>query len=257
VLGPRQGYGPDAASATRLRAALRRTRARMVDLDSWVSGGLGCPFATAPPRLRERGLALYRVPAGGAAKLRVGARDVRVRCLAADHGEVISAGFWLPTGIRGDFALDLRYELREWSPGPREACLALSATRADGASCHYAQQVTARARDSFVMAVLDQRPSPPAGRLSSRSGWLRLARSGASVRAAHAETRWFSRRRWVDLAVHREEEVLDLLVGAKLWTHGPTGSLEVAFTDLRIEATIPDDHAPVLPPRPDPRQERS
>jgi len=59
VLGPRQGYGPDAASATRLRAALRRTRARMVDLDSWVSGGLGCPFATAPPRLRERGLALY------------------------------------------------------------------------------------------------------------------------------------------------------------------------------------------------------
>lgn len=254
VFAPGSAPAATEDKALKVRSALRRTRARAVDLDAWNSSGFRFPFRDAPAGLRERGVALYRSPPRGAAVLSVDVAEIRVRCLPAEHGEIISSGFWLPTGVQGDYAVTLAYELREWTPGAREACVALFATRADGTSCHYAQHVTAKDRPSFVMASLDQRPSPPAAFVGSRAGEFRITRRGSSVRAEHAEST-STPRAWVELATHAEREVVDVLLGAKAWTHGRSGVLEVAFTDVRIEGQPCDPPGPFLPWCPDPRQE--
>ena len=86
--------GPDEATLTRyeagVRAAVGRMRVLLVELNSYITGGLDWVFPAAPEALSGRGLANYRFPARAAAALR--ARSFRAASSAFRQAR--SASFW-------------------------------------------------------------------------------------------------------------------------------------------------------------------
>jgi hypothetical protein len=241
----------DAAAARTveaLRGALRRTRSRLVDGNSWISGGLPWPFDLVDATVRSRGLATYRAPANAAADVEVGAGLARIRVPQGDCGEIVSAGIWLPTGLAGDFDVSIRYRLGPWRTGTREACLGLFAVAPDGTFRAYAQRVTRGDEPHFAIADLDGAPGPARARCTGSAGTLRIRRDAALVSAWHREDRY-----WTWLGRIREPSGRALIAGAKVWALGECGPLEARIERFDLAGQAAADQVPPPPARADPR----
>lgn len=232
-----------------VRMALRRTRARLVDTDSWVSGGLAWPFPVIDAGLRERGLALYRAPARAPATVTSIPGRVTIAFPAGDCGEIVSAGIWVPTLLAGDFDVAVSYELPEWIAGEREACLGLFAVASDGTFRMYAQRVTRAGESDRVVADIEGAAGPTVARCSGSSGWLRIARERGLLSAWHRE-----HATWTWLGRIRETAPRPLLVGIKIWALGTCGPLRAELVEMQLEGAAAPDQTPPPPVRPDPRQ---
>lgn len=238
-----------AAIGDALRGALRRTRARLVDSDSWNSGGHPWPFEAGDPALTRRGVALYRAPARAAAAIDCGpGHGASISIPAGDCGEVVSAGVWIPTWLEGDFVADVRYGLPVWQSGEREACLGVFAVAADGTFRIYAQRVSRAGAADRVVADLNGTPGPAASCPASRQGTLRIARDRGLLSAWHR-----ARDQWTWLGRIREEADRALIVGAKIWALGVCGPLRADLVDFALAGAAAREQGEVPPTRPDPR----
>lgn len=231
-----------------VRTALRRTRARLVDTNSWNRGGLEWPFPIADPVVRARGLAIYRAPALHEATVRVGSGRVSIRFPRGDCGEVASSGIWVPTALDGDFDVEVEYRLPDWHPGEREACLGLFAVAVDGTFRTYAQRVTCAGAPARVVADLDGTPGTVTFEATAAHGALRLAREQGLLSAWHRADGG-----WTRLGDVRETRARRLLVGAKIWALGECGPLVAELDAFRLAATPAAEQIPLPPSRPDPR----
>jgi len=231
-----------------LCSALRRTRARLVDSNSWVSGGLAWPWPIADEVLRTRGLATYRAPARAPVELELTGAGARITLPECDCGEVVSGGFWVPTALAGDFELALDYRIAEWHAGEREACLGLLAVATDGTFRAYAQRVAAAGQPVRVVADLDGRPGPVAVHGVGDTGTLRILREREELSFWHrsgAQWRWLGRL--------REPQGRPLITGFKIWASGHSGPLRAELGRFSIEGcpAAKQDAPPAA--RPDPR----
>lgn len=231
-----------------MRDALRRTRGRMVDENSWIHGGVAWPFEVRDPLVRSRGLALYRAPARAAAEIRVGASDATIDVPEGDCGEIVSAGIWVPTGLSGDFSVSVVYRLGPWTAGAREACFGLFAVAHDGTFRAYAQRVSRGAEPHHVVADLDGSPGPARAACTSGAGTLRLLHERGLLSAWHRED-----GAWTWLGRLREPAGRALIVGAKVWALGVCGPLRARIERLDLEGSAAQHQDPPPPPRPDPR----
>ncbi len=232
-----------------VRAALRRTRARLVDTDSWVSGGRASPFPCADAVVRERGLATYRAPARSAASITIGPEHVTIALPHADCGDVVSAGIWVPTLLDGNLSITADYRLPEWVAGAREACLGLYAVAADGTFRMYAQRVARADEAPYVMSDVDGAPGPTRAGCERASGSLRIVRELGVLHAWHLDG-----ERWSWLGRVREKTPRPLIVGIKVWASGVSGPLRAEVTNFALSAAAAAAQMPVPPERPDPRQ---
>lgn len=232
-----------------IRLSLRRTRAKMVDADSWVSGGLSWPFRVDDPRIRERGLALYRAPARASATVITAPGRGSIAIPAGDCGEIVSAGLWIPTLLAGDFEFALSYELPQWIAGERESCLGLYAVAADGTFRMYAQRVARAGESPRVVADIDGSPGPTVAPCSDAKGRLRITREASLLSAWHR-----AGERWSWLGRIREGTPRPLLVGVKVWALGRCGPLRAELADFCLSARAAEEQTPPPPVRPDPRQ---
>ncbi len=232
-----------------VRLALRRTRARLVDADSWVSGGMEWPFPVSDPVLRERGIATYRAPARAPTVVTAERGSVTIAFPAGDCGEVYSAGIWVPTALAGDFDVAVSYRLPEWIAGERPACLGLFAVAADGSFRMYAQRVTHANEPARVVADIEGAAGPTTAPCSGPAGRLRIARDRGLLSAWHrdAET-------WSWLGRFRERAPRALLLGIKIWASGRSGPLRAELTDFELIGSAAGEQTPPPPVRPDPRQ---
>lgn len=232
-----------------VKTALRRTRSRLVDTDSWISGGLTWPFHVADPVLRERGVATYRAPARANAELTIRRDLVTIELPAADCGDVVSAGIWVPTPLAGDFVAGATYALEPWIAGAREACLGLYAVAPDGTFRVYAQRVSRADDPDYVVADVDGRCGTSRATPRRRVGELRIASERGSIFAWHRED-----SSWTWLARARVPPAKSLIVGIKVWASGFSGPLTARITGLALEGKPDVDPTPPPSARPDPRQ---
>lgn len=232
-----------------VKTALRRTRSRLVDTDSWISGGLAWPFHVADPVLHERGIATYRAPARAHANLATSRDLVTIELPAADCGDVVSAGIWVPTPLAGDFVLSGTYALEPWVAGTREACLGLYAVAPDGTFRIYAQRVSRADDPDYVVADVDGRCGTTRATPRQRVGELRIASERGSIFAWHRED-----TSWTWLARARAPLAKSMIVGIKVWASGFSGPLTARITGFRLEGKPDADPTPPPPVRPDPRQ---
>ncbi|MBI3847792.1 MAG: aminotransferase class III-fold pyridoxal phosphate-dependent enzyme [Planctomycetes bacterium] len=259
LAGPRWMPSPmldDAAMETFTEAlppAFRRVHAVVVERNAHVSGGLAYPFATTSPLVRARGLASYRYPTRGPARVRVTAGGVAVEIAPGPLGDVTSAGFFVPTRVHGDFVATIDYRLGRFEPGVSDACIALFAHDELSTVRYYAQRNASAAapNDDRAYGNASGKLSPPLS-VRGMEGAFRLERRGGLVRFAHR-----SDGRWDDLGPAVAAEARDLVIGAKLWGVGESGGLDVEFVDLRLDGTFPPEQMPLVPPRPDPLDEPS
>lgn len=230
-----------------LREALRRTRARLVDANSWNAGGIPWPFPMSDARIRDRGIALYRAPAKAEAVVACKRGLVTITFPRGDCGEVVSAGIWVPTCMDGDFEVEVGYRLPTWRAGQREACLGLFAVAPDGGFRVYAQRVAGADASARVVADVDGVGGPVVEPCSSDSGLLKIAREAGLISIwSHEGDRWT----WLG----RARTALPLIVGAKVWALGVCGPLRAELRDFRLLGDAAREQIPLPPPRPDPRQ---
>ena len=257
-----RGVGADAAWISRplddvelsnlldvVRLALRRTRARLVDTDSWVSGGVAWMFPVNDSVVLERGLALYRAPARGAATVSTVNGRVIIAFPAGDCGEIVSAGIWVPTLLAGDFDIAVTYRLPDWTAGEREACLGLFAVTPDGTFRMYAQRVTRADEPHRVVADIQGACGPASAHCTRSSGTLRISRERGLLNAWHCE-----HENWSWLGRIRERTPLPILVGIKIWALGRCGPLRAELVQFTLACTAAPEQSPPPPVRPDPRQ---
>jgi hypothetical protein len=236
-------------ACTAVAETLRRMRALLVELNSYLSGGLPWVFPGGHPTLRERGLAVYRYPCRAEVDVEPLGAGVRIAFREGPLGAVTSSGFYVPTRVRGDFRAEVRYELERWQPGERAACVALFVQDEPGVVRHYAQRTSHRG-DGDAHAVLANfsdrlgEPYPCRG----GAGRFRIERAGRRVRCWHRGA-----DEWRLLGEHEEREAHDVFVGAKIWALEASGGLAARLDGLTIEGEIPTDQPPPVPVRPDPR----
>jgi hypothetical protein len=197
--------------------------------------------------VRDRGLALYRAPAGAEATVAVERDMVTLQIPSGDCGDVASVGFWVPTLMDGDFEVELGYRLPTWRAGRREACLGLFAVAPDGGFRIYAQRVTDAAAGPRVVADIDGVPGPVAEPSSSTAGLLKIGREAGLISVWSREG-----ERWTWLG--RTRAALPVIVGAKIWALGTCGPLHAELHRFQLLGEPARDQIPVPPPRPDPRQ---
>jgi hypothetical protein len=250
VLAPRADLA--AAELERVASGLRQAVARLgvllIELNSYLSGGLTWVFPDTPARLRERGLAAYRYPARAPVDIAPEGDHMRLTFHASDLGKVTSSGFYVPTLVRGDFAVTLRYRLGEWRPGAHTVCLALFAQDELSQLRYYAQRRAAGTHPHEVMANFNNQvlttPLPAHG----TEGVFKLERRGDLVISSHR-----AGDAWTVLGEHRGDPARDVVFGSKIWSSGEAGMLEARLFDLRIEGELPAQQIPPVPIRPDPR----
>lgn len=231
-----------------LDTALARLRTLLVELHSYMSGGLPWVFPGGSPVWRERGLAIYRFPKRAAVDVLPEGSSLRIRFHPGELGKVTSSGFYAPTRLEGDFRATLVYELGRWEPGPEAASFALFAQDEPSQLRYYAQRRSAgdgphELLANFTNAVFSE---PLAAR--QRSGAFRLEREGRSVRVSHRED-----GAWTELARHSGDPPNDVVFGSKIWSSGRAGSLEAVVLDLTIEGRLTAEQLPPVPVRADPR----
>jgi hypothetical protein len=243
------------AIAAAFAGAIARIRTLLIEHNSYLSGGIPFVFAGAAPRLAERGIARYRHPK--LAEVEVdpveGRAAMRIAFAPGPLGPITSSGFYLPTRLRGDFDIRVRYEVRTWEPGPDSACLGLFVQNEPSTARYYAQIMSTADRPGETSAaaglageLVGRRPVP------GRSGWLRLVRRGAWLEASHRD---LAEPDFVLLGAAEPCATDDVITGAKIWSKVRCGGLVVDLSELQVEATIPDDQIPRLEPRPDPRHQ--
>jgi hypothetical protein len=213
-----------------LDLALRRIRLLLIEHNSFLGDGLAWPFAEGPERVRRRGLAIYRYPSHAGAEVRAAKGAMLVELSPGELGPLVSAGFYLPAGLRGDFRVSVEYELERWDRTSSTASLALLAI--DGqALCRYHAQRNSQSGHEAVLANL-QGELGPNHAVTARRGWFCLERAGHRVSALHRED---GGRRAVTLGTHDRDEGQDLVIGAKVWGMDKTTGARVAFRALSIE----------------------
>ena len=250
VLAPRADL--DAAELQRLEVGLRQAVARLgvllIELNSYLSGGLPWVFPNTPARLRERGLAAYRYPARAPVDIAPERDHMRITFHASDLGKVTSSGFYVPTLVRGDFAVTLRYQIGEWRPGVQTVCLALFAQDELSQLRYYAQRRAAGTQQHEVMANFNNQVLTKPLHARGTRGVFKLERRGDLVISSH-----FEADAWTVLGEHRGDPVRDMVFGSKIWSSGEAGTMEARLFDLKIEGDLPVEQIPPVPVRPDPR----
>ena len=243
---------PDDAALQRYEGALRATIARMrvllIELNSYMSGGLDWVFPDAPDTLRARGLAKYRFPSRAPVDVTAQQDHVRIHVHEADLGEVTSSGFYVPTIVRGDFCASLRYRVVSWAPGPASVCMGLFAQDQPSGLRYYAMRRSAGDGPHEVLGNFSNKVfSDPVG-VEGDEGWFRLERRGDLIRCSHRIG-----DAWSVLGEHRGDPPDDVLFGAKIWSSGQAGPFDALLFDLSIEGELPTEQLPPVPVRPDPR----
>lgn len=243
----------DEATVARLEAVLRdvlnRLRTLLIEANSYLSGGLRWPFPDGGAFLRERGLAVYRFPKRGPVDVSAIDDHMRIAFAPGPLGEVTSSGFYVPTKIRGDFDVTLRYRVRRWQPGPVAACLALFAQDEPSLQRYYAQIRSAANQERHAMANLCEQLSAPVP-ATADDGAFRLTRNGQRVVAYHRAN---DTDAWTRLGERADFAAADMVIGSKIWSSDRCDGLVADLYELRIEAEIPTDNLGPVPVRPDPR----
>lgn len=238
--------------AQALGLAVRRIRILLIEHNSYMSGGLSCPFHDVPGLLRQRGLAIYRYPKSAAVSVATVGNAVRIDFAPGPLGPVTSSGFFLPINLAGDFTATLEYRLLRWQPGPRTASLALFAQDEPSLHRYYSQRSSdERAPERhFVFGNLGGQAGPHLP-VEGSAGTFRLVRHGPVITAAHR----VAGAGYQDLHRLDRDPGADLLLGAKIWSSETSEGLCAELLDLQIigqlAARQPMD--PVV--RPDPRLE--
>lgn len=233
-----------------LQRALLRVRALLIEYNSHLSGGIPYVFAGGDPQLRARGIARYRYPKLAAVDVDAHGSAMRIAFGAGDLGAVTSSGFYLPTRLRGDVEVSVRYEVHTFAAGPDATCLGLFLQDEPSTARYYAQLMsTAEAPDrrsvaaGFAGALLGRTE------VHGRRGWLRLCRRGDRITASHRDG---DDQPWRELG-STAAVAADLIVGAKIWSKVRTDGLIAELHDLQVLATVPAEQPPLLEARPDPR----
>ena len=243
---------PDEATLTRyeagVRAAVGRMRVLLVELNSYISGGLDWVFPEAPEALSGRGLANYRFPARAAVDVTAQDDHVRIHVHEAELGEVTSSGFYVPAIVRGDFCATVRYRISAWQPGEAAVCMGLFAQDQPSGLRYYAMRRSAGARPHEVLANFSNEVFSEPVPVEDDEGWLRLERRGDRIVCSHRQG-----ADWTVLGEHRGDAPDDVLFGAKIWSSGHAGPFDARLFDLEIEGELPDEQLPPVPVRPDPR----
>jgi len=244
---------PDDAKLARYEDALRQTIARMrvllVELNSYISGGLDWVFAAAPEALSGRGLANYRFPSRAAVDVTAQDGHARIHVHEADLGEVTSSGFYVPAVVRGDFCATVRYRICAWRPGDAAVCLGLFAQDQPSGLRYYAMRRSSGERPHEVLANFSNQVFSEPQPVSGDEGWLRLERRGDVVACSHRQDGG-----WSLLGEHRGDAPDDVLFGVKIWSSGSAGPFDVQLFDLEIDGELPAEQLPPVPVRPDPRR---
>lgn len=231
--------------------ATGRIRTLLIEHNSYLCGGVPWVFVDGDPRLRERGLAIYRYPKLGAVDVEPAGERMRIRFAAGPLGEITSSGFWVPTRIRGDFDVSVEYELPHWRCGPDSACVALFAQNEASTHRYYAQRMTTGdAPDAHSVAAGLEGGLSARTPVAAMQGWFRLVRRGGELSAWH---RAAGQRDWLRLGSKDGATRDDVIVGVKIWSKVRSGGLEALLGRLSIEAEIPADQIARLDVRPDPR----
>jgi hypothetical protein len=240
------------AQGESLRAALTgtigRLRTRLIEHNSYISGGLDYVFATDDDVLRARGLGIYRYPKQGPVAVTAGDGRVRIAFAPGPLGEIVSSGFFVPARITGDFAIEADYELLAWSSGPDSACLGLFFQNDLSTGRYYAQRTIDSGGD-HVLAGLDGVLSRK-HMVCARAGSFRLTRAGRRVTAWHREPE----QSWRELGATDVATGDDGVVGAKIWSKVACSGLIAEITALRLRAKLSAMQDGPLPVRPDPRR---
>jgi len=243
----------DEETLARTEAALRHSVARLrtllIEHNSWLSGGLRWPFAGAQPALVERGLAVYRFPATAEVDVVSEGEQVRISFAPTTVDATISSGFYVPTRVRGDFEVELRYELGPFEPGADAASFALFTQDQGSVLRYYAQRRATRDGRHEVLANFSNTVMSAAQSVDGASGTFRLRRRGEEVTSWHRTD-----GDWQQLGEHAGDPAHDMIVGSKIWTTTAAGALEARALELRIDGEIPQDQIDPVPVRPDPRQ---
>lgn len=232
--------------------AVSRIRTLLIEHNSWLSGGVPFVFPAGAPRLRERGIALYRHPKLAAVDVLAIEDRMRIAFAPGELGPVTSSGFYLPTRLRGDFEIEVHYEVRCWEPGPDSACLGLFVQNEPSTARYYAQLMSTanrpgeRSAAAGLAGVLHGRRAVP-----GRRGWLRLTRRGDLVVASHRDA---DEADFIELGSLSPCSRDDVITGVKIWSKVRCGGLEVDLADLVVNAEIPTDQLLTLEARPDPRR---
>jgi hypothetical protein len=193
---------------------------------------------------------LYRYPRLGAVEVTPVDAAMRIAFAPGELGAVTSSGFYAPTRLCGDVDIRVRYVVRQWAPGPDSACLGLFLQNEASTARYYSQLMsTADAPDRLTVAA-GLAGALSARRDAGREGWLRLARTGRTIAAAH---RPHAAAPWVELA-RAQGTGDDLVAGAKIWSKVRCDGLVVDLYDLQIDGTLAAEQPPLLGPRPDPRR---
>jgi hypothetical protein len=233
--------------------ALARIRTKLIEFNSYLSGGVVYPWAGAMATLQQRGLMLYRYPRLAAVRVAPtsGAAGMRIDFAAGELGAVTSSGFYLPTMLIGDIDVEARYHLRRWQSGSDSACFELFLQNLPSTVRYYAQVMNTADRPLARTAAASL-----AGEVSARrdvpadTGWLRLTRRSGEVIACHRRD---ASEPWSELG--RCAATTDpLFVGAKVRSQGAGEGLIVDVVELRVTGTIAAEQEPLLGARPDPRE---
>jgi hypothetical protein len=214
--------------------ACSQTRQRVVAEGSFVSGGHASPFLSLPPPMQRRGLALYRFPRRGAARLQVHRRGVRIHVPKGALGKITSVGFWLPTFIAGDFDVQMEHRLRRWRPGSGPACFALLAADRTTARTYYAQWTSEPGQRHRLGTVLGDRPLQHGRYEPEPRGTFRLRREGCLV------TSWFRGPHgwWQLLGARGDDPGAPMLFGAKIWAIADSRGLTADVLALRVTGEV-------------------
>lgn len=243
----------DARVDTALAGAVARIRTLLIEHNSYLSGGIAFVFPDNDPRLADRGIARYRHPKLAEVDIDPvpGEPAMRIAFAAGPLGPITSSGFYLPTRLRGDFSIEVRYDVRSWEPGPDSACLGLFVQNEPSTARYYAQLMSTADRVGEISAaaglegeLTGRHPVPGA------SGALKLTRVGDRLTTWHRDAK---DSEWTELGTKTPCSTDDVITGAKIWSKVRCGGLVVDLSEMKVEATIPDDQIPRLDPRPDPR----
>ncbi len=245
----------DSAQRRRASAALAhaigRLRTLLVEYNSYLSGGLPWVFTDPGQPAAARGLAIYRFPARAAVDVEADGDAVRIHVHAGDLGEVTSSGFWVPTLLRGDLDIRIRYRLPRWQPGAAASNFALFLQDEPSEQRYYAQRRAAGDGTHEVLGNFHNDSFTRTVAVHGAAGGLRLTRSGGQVTAWHRTPD----ADWIELGSRDDGDPRDVLPGVKIWSSGACGALIAELHDLQLRATLPPENAQLaaVPIRPDPR----
>lgn len=232
--------------------ACSRIRTLLIEHNSYLSGGIRYVFPGGDARLRERGLCRYRYPKMADTRVEAEGDHLDITFAAGEMGEVTSSGFYLPTLLRGDLDVRLKYRICDWDPGPDSSCLALFFQNVASTSRYYSQRMSSGNPESphtllaSLQAVLSEhRP------VSGNEGEFRLTREGQMLRAWHRSK---GDEEWLLLAADHDACLDDFIVGAKIWSKDRAGKLKTELYELQVEGEIPEEQLPMLEVREDPRK---